>query len=1562
MEYDNKKLLDRLSEIEKNVLNEVRQQSFSSAAISSPPPIVGSNCEVSSIELLNKSIPNIILQLNEVKDKWGQNYSTLVAILSDIDQIVSGSWQGYATRDTSVKNTVVDKKLKEVAESGMAIADNAGASLKAEIGGLNSTVTATGAAIQTIMNDVGVKIASAFSDKTDAAMKAIVDSVGAKLAATVKDISDPFVKDFMDKMGSKLASGKANPGVKAAIDGTATRLASAVARATDSDLKTFMDEEIVGLDRAITAAVGSGVKAVMGNLGTGLASTVTGKIRSVVKAEVENVGPKLTSAVTNKLDTAVKTAMDGVDKGLTSIAKEIVDSTVTAAIREVSSRLASAVTNASDSVVKDIIDGISTKIIAAVTKASDSAVNKALAEIRVRLVDATDAAMTAAVSGSRLSSDNAQKFDSAVQTVMDGVSTELISAMATAMGGIGVQLASAVTEVTDSAVEAVVDRVGKRLQLMLSDIKGKGGPSADVMKRDPADLDRLLSVLDRISSISKPFNNDPDAVWIASTLHKLVSDVLFSACVLLMNLSPSSRKEKNAQLSGVLKTLTSMGESTVTSKVIIEVSTMLSEVMADHTKEVVASGALIAVGAVKSILTMKVDEDLIKGLTRGAVAAFEVFLHMKATERLDLLVQVTPQRAPTEPLLPLSRLKAASETMAKATGNWLVTCQYLNTLSKVSFVAFQNLLSEKSSIHHECLRLLQAAIVGGHGVIGIVPLLKKHSQKNQPNKADFLLNTICNAESLSGMLQSAASEALGELMESVEKISEDVFNALKKSVAEFLQHVNRMKDRNASFYPNMSDKLAILRKLKLMLNGLLDLEEWMYLFERSISKVQGHLIGLKGAISAVVHFFNLFRNVQKYNSKAWIDKIKESVAQVEQSRFNQYAANQFTRYAEYDSDGKFSYHYYLDNYGYDKHFRYINKPPPGVTRRQWDEGIDIKTFENIWSKLEEVKLTKFEKISFMTAEYVHLIPNNFVQPKFEGIWNQFDHLGGGELETAINGIEKLCIMTQRCGEAIDQSVNACKEVKSALFKERDYSITNKVGVQHRKYILKFWDSLPEDIDTLKRFIEVNDREEDRVPALSLAPASNWIFQETHSSMLGWSSNVKKFEMDKVMGHVHSTVKSLIALFIMKPTKTGMVPGTVTEKIQQTSATIQYISQLLNKLEDLFSDVSKMNAGELGSLVATAMELNSRDIKEQLTQAIKKNIMKSVADGMIQLKSLTELKGFDGWWQPLSHVWEACTDNMGAMSTLRDALPKLLGPGSNPRLVEEAAVSALLNLFRIAKELSLVEPAKLGWSSELCAELSDLLNLMTISVSKVQANSPNTKVQNLFKQDINRGLMKHAMEKSWLRIEEETIKSRNESVENFQEFEKVCKEGERKWTSTEKVGFVDSTHEMLKANDIQNAVDATKSVAEQLQNCQAGLSGLSPIILSKMNRHTREITRIRKVILEVLVTVTPTAPDPKRYRCIGCSYVSSCMDQKTLKLDNLIDKMDRLKVPWSPKPDGDAKAGSTVADVRNLRIRNSDERNSDEFDIPNPSADNPRQIPRYQSPVKRPASAAPSRRK
>lgn len=67
---------------------EVRQQSSSSfAAKSSPSPLIGSDHEVNTIKLLKESLPNIISQLNEVKDNWGQNYSTIVVVLSDIDQV-----------------------------------------------------------------------------------------------------------------------------------------------------------------------------------------------------------------------------------------------------------------------------------------------------------------------------------------------------------------------------------------------------------------------------------------------------------------------------------------------------------------------------------------------------------------------------------------------------------------------------------------------------------------------------------------------------------------------------------------------------------------------------------------------------------------------------------------------------------------------------------------------------------------------------------------------------------------------------------------------------------------------------------------------------------------------------------------------------------------------------------------------------------------------------------------------------------------------------------------------------------------------------------------------------------------------------------------------------------------------------------------------------------------------------------------------------------------------------------------------------------------------------------
>ena len=73
------------------------------------------------------------------------------------------------------------------------------------------------------------------------------------------------------------------------------------------------------------------------------------------------------------------------------------------------------------------------------------------------------------------------------------------------------------------------------------------------------------------------------------------------------------------------------------------------------------------------------------------------------------------------------------------------------------------------------------------------------------------------------MLQSVASETLVELSVSMEKISEDVFNLFMKSAFEFLSNVKQIVDCKHNLlnvnYPKMVQTLAILKKLKLMLNA-----------------------------------------------------------------------------------------------------------------------------------------------------------------------------------------------------------------------------------------------------------------------------------------------------------------------------------------------------------------------------------------------------------------------------------------------------------------------------------------------------------------------------------------------------------------------------------------------------------------------------------------------------------------------------------------------------------------------------------------------------------------------
>ena len=90
--------------------------------------------------------------------------------------------------------------------------------------------------------------------------------------------------------------------------------------------------------------------------------------------------------------------------------------------------------------------------------------------------------------------------------------------------------------------------------------------------------------------------------------------------------------------------------------------------------------------------------------------------------------------------------------------------------------------------------------------------------------------------------------------------------------------------------------------------------------------------------------------------------------------------------------------------------------------------------------------------------------------------------------------------------------------------------------------------MPEDVDTRRRFIEINDRDEDRGAKLVNERASDWIFRGSTSL---WFRTNKDLDVKTVTKNVASAKNKLKIQFVQKST------GTVTEKIQQINFAIHF---------------------------------------------------------------------------------------------------------------------------------------------------------------------------------------------------------------------------------------------------------------------------------------------------------------------------------------------------------------------------------------------------------------------
>jgi len=290
-------------------------------------------------------------------------------------------------------------------------------------------------------------------------------------------------------------------------------------------------------------------------------------------------------------------------------------------------------------------------------------------------------------------------------------------------------------------------------------------------------MSNLINALTKLLKLVALFKDDKSAVWISDPLYRFLFEVLVSISILQI----SNKVLTTTQIESVNKMLTELQtvpSQSINCMVVQEQAAALASMLVNHTAHIAGAALITAVGVVRSVIFMKLDEDLIRGIGKGLYAAYEMYKHMKADQQFALIARLTPTRSLSEAFVSYSQLKDASKCMVATEGNWLLASCYVDNLLKVALTALKYL---KSTDDDECGRVFSACILGDENVVGICSITKR-IQRGKRKKLGAIGEALLDGESVAGVVRNLIMEAIGELLESVENIATTQLHAFEEKI------------------------------------------------------------------------------------------------------------------------------------------------------------------------------------------------------------------------------------------------------------------------------------------------------------------------------------------------------------------------------------------------------------------------------------------------------------------------------------------------------------------------------------------------------------------------------------------------------------------------------------------------------------------------------------------------------------------------------------------------------------------------------------------------------------
>lgn len=353
-----------------------------------------------------------------------------------------------------------------------------------------------------------------------------------------------------------------------------------------------------------------------------------------------------------------------------------------------------------------------------------------------------------------------------------------------------------------------------------------------------SELDSLVLSLGKVVDMAMAFDGDPDATWITVPIHRLALEMLhvISRCFLSDAAEFKSVREDLLRRLQALKVL-KKNDFCVT--VLAEIAGSLSDMLQEHLKKGGTALANTIVGGVKSFLMMKVDGQLIEGITQGLHCAFEMYKHYKANDQFEILRQLCPF---PEAGRGYDVMKSSCNEMRAAEGNWLLSSLYVNNTMKVALSALSGLLKKESRPEDKtaALEVLTACLSGDFEVDGILSVYKKLNGKKRSNH--LYMNRLFDGSQLCTSLRQLMQECLGELMEGAQ-----YFGTAK------LKNIVDAQNIDPGRYPKQY--LQAVDSARKALNTAKD--NFIFLQDR-LTKSKEHMLGFASALDMVLAYGSMF--------------------------------------------------------------------------------------------------------------------------------------------------------------------------------------------------------------------------------------------------------------------------------------------------------------------------------------------------------------------------------------------------------------------------------------------------------------------------------------------------------------------------------------------------------------------------------------------------------------------------------------------------------------------------------------------------------------------------------